>query len=129
MTSTSLFAYPGRNLAMIALLICSALIITPVCAVTMSPIPGSPTTTSKYLGGSPSLSASIVGTNEFSPGGDASITILVKNAGVSTMKQLNRSTMVPDDLPTTAKFAQIEIRRTDKIADVLYDQHIEFFAI
>jgi len=108
MTSTSLFGHPGTRFAMMALAICCALIIAPACAVTMmSPIPGSPTTTSKYLGGSPSFSASIVGTNEFSPGDDASITILVKNAGVSTMKQLNQSTMVPDDLPTTAKFAQI----------------------
>jgi len=112
MTSTRIFAGPGRRFALIILVICCALLIAPVCAATMSPIPGSPTTTSKYLGGSPSLSASIVGTNEFSPGDDASITILVKNAGVSTMKQLNRSTMVPDDLPTTAKFAKIGLTST-----------------
>lgn len=108
MTSTSFSAHTGTILRMVVLLISSAIIIAPVCAVTtMIPIPGSPTITSKYLGGSPSFSASVVGTNEFSPGDDASITILVKNAGVSTMKQLNQSTMVPDDLPTTAKFAQV----------------------
>jgi len=113
MTSTRLFTDPGRRFALMVLVICSALIIAPACAVTMmSPIPGSPTTTSKYLGGSPSFSASIVGTNEFSPGDDVSITILVKNAGVSTMKQLNQSTMVPDDLPTTAKFAKIGLTST-----------------
>ena len=112
MTSTRLVASSGRRYALLILVICSALFIAPACAATMSPIPGSPTTTSKYLGGSPSLSASIVGTNEFSSGSDASITIMVKNAGVSTMKQLNRSTMVPDDLPTTAKFSKIALTST-----------------
>jgi len=111
MTSTSFSTHAGTVLMMMVLLISSALIITPVCAATqMVPIPGSPTTTSKYLGGSPALSASIVGVNEFSPGEDASITILVKNKGVSIMKQLNQSTMVPDDLPTTAKFAKVGLK-------------------
>lgn len=113
MTSIRFSAHFGTLAVMLVLAMCSALIIAPVCAMTiMVPIPGSPTTTSKYLGGSPSLSTSIVGTNEFSPGDDASITILVKNAGVSTMKQLNRSTMVPDDLPTTAKFVKVGLGST-----------------
>lgn len=112
--TTSRIPAPGRAAAVMLILVMSVLLIVPACAVTtMIPIPGSPTTTSKYMGGSPVLSATIVGTNEFSPGDDASIVILVKNEGVSTLKQYNRSTMEPDDLPTTAKFAQVGLASTN----------------
>lgn len=95
MTSTSISGYTGAALAMILLCICSAAIVAPVSAAT------------KYLGGSPSFSASVTGINEFAPGEDATISILVKNSGVSTMKQLDLGTIEYEDLPTTAKFVTI----------------------
>ena len=82
-------------LTVIVLIICCAAIIAPVSAAT------------KYLGGSPALSASVTGANEFSPGEDATISILVKNTGVSTLKQLDQGTIDYEDLPTTAKFTTI----------------------
>jgi hypothetical protein len=39
-----------------------------------------------YLGGSPKMSAAISGTNEFAPGQDAIITLIVLNSGVNDMK-------------------------------------------
>jgi hypothetical protein len=39
-----------------------------------------------YIGGSPEMSAAISGTNEFTPGQDAVITVIVQNSGVSSMK-------------------------------------------
>ena len=39
-----------------------------------------------YLGGSPKMSAAISGVNEFAPGEDAVITVVVLNSGVSSMK-------------------------------------------
>jgi hypothetical protein len=39
-----------------------------------------------YVGGSPKMSASISGTNEFAPGQDAVITIVVLNSGTANMK-------------------------------------------
>lgn len=86
-----------RNAALIAftLIVCIAAIIAPASAAT------------KYLLGSPDLSASVTGTNEFSPGEDATITILIKNTGVSTLKQLNQGTINYEDLPTTAKFSTV----------------------
>ena len=82
-------------LALIMLLVCGAAIVAPVSAAT------------KYLGGSPLFSASVIGVNEFTPGQDATISILVKNSGVNIMKQVDQGTIEAEDLPTTAKFVRI----------------------
>ncbi|MDD5142541.1 S-layer protein [Methanoregula sp.] len=82
-------------LVAIALLVCTAAVIVPASAAT------------KYVSGSPDLSASVTGTNEFFPGEDATITILIRNTGVSTLKQLNQGTIDYEDLPTTAKFSTV----------------------
>lgn len=79
-------------LVLIVLVICGAAIIAPVSAAT------------KYLGGGPELSASVSGTNEFSPGDDVTIYVVIQNTGVSTMKQLDQGVLAYEDLPTTAKF-------------------------
>jgi hypothetical protein len=60
-----------------------------------------------YLGGSPKMSAAISGTNEFTPGQDAKITIFVLNSGVNDDKYLLDGTIDRDDLPTTAKMVTV----------------------
>jgi hypothetical protein len=85
----------GTAIIIFTLLLCSALITAPVSAAT------------KYLGGAPSFSAAVNGVNEFSPGNDATISILVKNTGLNPLKQLNRGTIDAEDLPNTAKFVTI----------------------
>lgn len=97
MAITSFSGNTHMALAVIALIICSAAIAAPVSAAT------------KYLLGSPSFSASVTGVNEFAPGEDATISILVKNSGVSTMKQLNQGVIDYEDLPTTAKFVTVSL--------------------
>ena len=82
-------------LVALTLFVCAAAVIAPASAAT------------KYVLGSPELSASVTGTNEFSPGEDATITILIGNTGVSTLKQLNQGTIEYADLPTTAKFSTV----------------------
>jgi hypothetical protein len=72
------------------------LLLTLVCAV---PVMGVDT----FLGGTPQISASISGTNEFSPGQDANITILVLNSGVNTDKFVMTGTIDRPDNPTTAR--------------------------
>jgi hypothetical protein len=57
----------------------------------------------KYIGGSPDLSAAISGRNEFAPGQDATISIVVQNNGINTFKFVSSGTIEPDDLPNTAK--------------------------
>jgi len=78
----------------------------------------------KYFGGSPDMSASISGVNEFSPGDDATISVIVQNSGVNLMKFTNSGTLQQEDLPTTAKLVTIGLSspgapiniRTDPIA-------------
>ena len=88
------FSAKERNaaLALIVIVICGAAIIAPVSAAT------------KYLGEGPVLSASISGTNEFSPGEEATIYVVIRNTGVNTFKQLDQGVIAYEDLPTTAKF-------------------------
>ncbi len=61
----------------------------------------------KYMGGSPELSAAISGTNEFSPGQDTTISIIVQNSGLNTFKDVNSGTIERDDLPNTAKLVTV----------------------
>jgi hypothetical protein len=60
-----------------------------------------------YLGGSPQMSAAISGTNEFTPGQDATITVIVWNSGVNTLKFVTKGTIERDDLATTAKMVTV----------------------
>ena len=60
-----------------------------------------------YLGGSPQMSAAISGTNEFIPGQDAIIKVIVWNSGVNDLKFVTKGTIDRDDLPTTAKMVTI----------------------
>jgi hypothetical protein len=56
-----------------------------------------------YLTGSPGLSAHLLGTNEFSPGNEVQLTIIVENNGLNQSEVVQPGTVTRDDLPTTAK--------------------------
>jgi hypothetical protein len=62
-----------------------------------------------YVGGSPKMSAAISGTNEFNPGYDGYITVVIQNSGVYDDKTVYNlyGTINPDDLPTTAKMVTV----------------------
>jgi len=62
-----------------------------------------------YLGGTPSLTAAIAGTNEFSPGQDAEISISLQNQGLNVDKFVFTGTIERDDLPTTAKMVTVSL--------------------
>ena len=95
MTHKGFSGSAGTAIILLTLLTCSALIVAPVSAAT------------KYLGGAPSFSAAINGVNEFTPGEDATISIMVKNSGINPLKQLNRGTIDAEDLPNTGKLVTI----------------------
>jgi hypothetical protein len=57
----------------------------------------------KYLGGTPEITAYLTGVNEFSPGQDATITVVIQNSGTNAAVFIDQSTLTRDDLPTTAK--------------------------
>jgi hypothetical protein len=68
-----------------------------------------------YTDGMPQMTAVISGTNQFSQGQDATITLVVQNRGVSTMKSnwsgnaayQGTGNIARDDLPTTAKMVTV----------------------
>ena len=95
MTHKSFSGTAGTAFIVMTLLACCALIVAPASAAT------------KYLGGAPSFSAAVSGVNEFAPGEEALISILVKNSGLNLVKQLDQGTIDAEDLPNTAKFVTI----------------------
>ena len=60
-----------------------------------------------YLGGHPQMSALISGVNEFSPGQDATIKIIVQNSGVQNLQFVKAGSISRDDLLTTAKTVSV----------------------
>jgi hypothetical protein len=68
---------------------------------------------SKYMSGSPELSAYISGTNEFRPGDDVKITIVVENTGLNQFKFVQSGIVDRDDEPNTAKFLTITLDAGD----------------
>jgi len=77
------------------------LVLSLCCSV---PAMGGVTT---YLGGSPRMSAALSGTNEFTPGQDAFISVIVQNSGLNPEKFLWEGTIDRDDNPTTAKMVMV----------------------
>jgi hypothetical protein len=63
----------------------------------------------KYLAGSPVLSVSIAGTNEFSPGKEVQVAVVVDNTGVNDFKIVKTDLVNRDDLPNTAKFLTVTL--------------------
>jgi hypothetical protein len=57
----------------------------------------------KQLFGSPKLSAAISGTNEFTPGQDATLTVKVQNTGMTDVTIVQSSIVTAQDRPNTAK--------------------------
>ena len=64
----------------------------------------------KYMAGSPELSAYISGTNEFSPGKEVQLTIVIENTGLNEFKFVNSGIVDRDDLPNTAKFLTVRLQ-------------------
>ncbi len=63
----------------------------------------------KYLFGSPELGATISGTNEFSPGDDASLVVKISNTGTYEVKLVQSSLLTTGDNPTTAKLLRVTL--------------------
>jgi hypothetical protein len=63
----------------------------------------------KYMSGSPVLSVSIGGTNEFTPGQEVQIPVIVDNSGLNQYKFVNSGIVTTDDVPNTAKFLTVTL--------------------
>lgn len=63
----------------------------------------------KYMSGSPDLTATISGINEFSQGKDATITVIVQNKGLNDIKIIQSTIASPTDQPNTAKLTTVSL--------------------
>ncbi|MFH0966952.1 MAG: S-layer protein, partial [Methanobacteriota archaeon] len=57
----------------------------------------------KYMTGSPNLTASIAGSNEFTPGNTVTMKVMIQNTGLNEMKIIQSGIVDRDDVPSTAK--------------------------
>ena len=63
----------------------------------------------KYMAGSPRLSVYLSGMNEFSPGKDISVPLVIENSGLNEFKFVQSSIVTRDDLPNTAKLLEVTL--------------------
>lgn len=67
----------------------------------------------KYLGGSPELSAAVKGSNEFYPGDDITLPVLIQNSGLLEYTFTYPTTLTPADMPSTAKLMTVTLGSGD----------------
>jgi hypothetical protein len=75
----------------------------------------------EYLGGEPVLTASIEGQNEFLPGSDAVLVVVIENRGIPEFKLLPVGRTTPEDQPSTAKLIRVELGAGDAPLQVRTD--------
>jgi len=63
----------------------------------------------KYMAGSPELSAYISGSNELSPGDETTMVIVIQNTGLNEFKFIQSGIVDRDDQPNTAKFLTVTL--------------------
>jgi len=63
----------------------------------------------KYMAGEPVLSTYLGGTNEFTPGQEVQIAVVVENSGTNQFKFVNSGIVDRTDLPDTAKFLTVTL--------------------
>ncbi|HWQ66867.1 MAG TPA: S-layer protein [Methanospirillum sp.] len=80
-----------------------AFLITVVCALMASPVAAG----AKYLSGSPNLTVSIAGSNEFTPGTTVPLALRIQNTGLTNIKMVQSGIIERDDVPSTAKMVTV----------------------
>ncbi|MFA6225161.1 MAG: S-layer protein [Methanoregula sp.] len=87
-------------------LLCSVILIG-IAALFIATTPAS--AGEEYMAGSPVLSASLSGSNEFSPGKEVQVAIVIENTGTNQFKFQKTGLVDRDDLPNTAKFLTVTL--------------------
>jgi hypothetical protein len=83
----------------------AALVVLILAGMMMAPASAG----TKYMAGSPELSAAVAGMNEFSPGGEAVISIRLQNEGLNEFKFVQSGIVDREDLPNTAKMVIVDL--------------------
>jgi len=88
-------------------LLCAASFI--LILVALSPVMAD----SKYMTGTPDLNAHISGTNEFSPGDDIYLPVVIENTGLNQFKIVESGIIDANDLSSTAKQLTVTLDPSD----------------
>lgn len=91
--------------------LCWPVILIGIAALLIIASPASAGT--QYMSGSPALSATLGGTNEFSPGQEVQIAVVVENSGLNQFKFVKTGIVDTEDLPNTAKFLTVTLEAGD----------------
>lgn len=67
----------------------------------------------KYLEGSPNLTAYIAGTDQYTAGSDIKIPVVIQNTGINTNYEVASDIVDRADVPTTAKFVTVAMEAGD----------------
>ncbi|UUX91486.1 COG1361 S-layer family protein [Methanoplanus endosymbiosus] len=79
---------------------------------------------SKYLSGEPEISLAISGSNEYSPGDDVTLTVIVQNSGMKNVKIIQSDIVDRDDNPDTAKMVNVGIGSGDAPVTIKTDSQM-----
>jgi hypothetical protein len=75
----------------------------------------------EFLYGSPDLSAAISGTNEFVPGTEVPVTVIISNSGVNTVMVVDSNKITPQDPPNLAKLVNAGLSAGDAPVEIRSD--------
>jgi len=90
-------------------LVCEILILIFLTCIILTPVSAG----EKYMAGFPEMTAAVSGTNEFSPGDDATIAVRLQNQGLNEYKFVQSGIIDRDDLPNTAKLMTVTLGQGD----------------
>lgn len=80
-----------------------------LCAVAVSFLAVPALAGEKFLSGEPDLSASLEGVNEFSPGSEATLHVVIQNRGQNEIKIVQSKLADTEEQPNTAKLVQVQL--------------------
>jgi hypothetical protein len=99
-----------QSISLFAILVCACLVM---CIPAMAG--------TRVVSGNPELSATVAGANEFSPGTETTIPVVIQNSGLIEFEFTYSTTLTPADLPNTAKLMTVTLEPGDAPVTVLSD--------
>jgi len=100
----------SRFVGILAILVC-------ICCVCSVPAMAG----TRFISGSPTLSATVNGANEFSPGTETTIPVVIQNSGLIEFEFTYPTTLTPADLPNTAKLMTVTLTPGEAPVTILSD--------
>lgn len=97
----------------------TGILVILVCICCVCPVPVLAGT--RVLSGSPALSATVSGANEFSPGTETTIPVVIQNSGLIEFEFTYPTTLTPADLPNTAKLMTVTLTPGEAPVTILSD--------